>query len=153
MPDLDAAAVGSWLRERGPDVVALPVTGPVDADLAALGTLLRLGATLDDARARDAEDLTRRLLDTATMVNLRAAVTQLGTGRRLRLLDWLAGLSATRSQALLSWITAPGEHGDFIRGELQALHRAALLARIFAPERRALLLAVCQPSNMTGGVG
>ena len=150
MPDLYAVAVAGWLAARGPDVAALPSRGAVDADEPSLRATLRLGVLLDQGAAADPARLAARLVDPATAVNLRAVLTQLGAGRRVVVLDWLASGAVPQRDAVLAAAMAPGQHGDFVRAELQALHRAALLARIFAPDRIAALLAACRPADLTG---
>ncbi|TDH62371.1 hypothetical protein E2C06_12240 [Dankookia rubra] len=151
MPDLSPNAVADWLRERDPDVATLHLLGPVDADPAVLRTMLRLGELLEQALATDAERLSVRLRHPATAVNLRAALAQSGMARRLRLLDWFGERGLPERNAVLALTMGAGPDGDFIRAELQALQRRALLARIYAPERLQMLLAACQPEGMTGG--
>lgn len=150
MPDLSLDAVAGWLRERDPDIATLPLLGPIDGDPAVLQTMLQLGDLLEQALVDDAERLSARLRHPATAVNLRAALSQAGLARRMRLLAWLSEEGLPEQEALLATAMGPGEDGDFIRAELQALHRRALLARIYSPERIRILLTACQPSGMTG---
>ena len=151
MPDLSPNAVADWLRERDPDVTTRPLLGPIDADPAVLQTMLRLGELLEEALANDAERLSARLRHPATAVNLRSALAQSGMARRLRLLDWFGDAGLPERSAVLAAAMSAGPDGDFIRAELQALQRRALLARIYAPERIQMLLAACQPEGMAGG--
>ena len=78
MPDLSSNAVASWLRERDPDVAALPLLGPIDGDPAVLRRILQLGELLESALVADAEHLSSRLRHPATAVNLRAALSHAG---------------------------------------------------------------------------
>ena len=95
--------------------------------------------------------LSERLCHRVTALNLRAALTQVGPARRMRILAWLLEEGLPEQDALMAAATAAGPDGDFIRGELQALHRRALLANIFGPERIRSLLAACQPTGLAGG--
>src|SRR4051812_44751909 len=151
MPDLSPNAVADWLRERDPDVATLPMLGPIDADPAVLQMMVRLGHLLEQALVADAERLSARLRHPATATNLRAALAQSGMARRLRLLDWFGDAGLPERNAVLAVAMGAGPDGDFIRAELQALHRRAVLARVYAPERIQMLLAACQPEGMAGG--
>lgn len=151
MPDLSPTAVAEWLRERDPDVATLHLLGPIDADPAVLQTMLRLGELLEQALATDAERLSARLRHPATAVNLRAALAQAGLARRLRLLEWFGDDCLPERNAVLAAAMGVGPDGDFVRAELQALQRRALLARVYAPERIQMLLTACQAHGQTGG--
>lgn len=153
MPDLNGLAVTGWLRERDPNAAVLPIIGPIDSDPAVLQQMLELGKLLDTQLALDARRLSERLTHSATAVDLRAAITQVGPARRMRLLSWLAEAGLPDDDALLARLTGPGAAGDFIRAELQALQRRALLASIFAPERIQALLNACQPPSTAGASG
>ena len=74
---------------------------------------------------------------------MRAILIQLGTARLLRLIRWLSLEAGPDGERVLAALLA-GAHGDAepIHGTLQALHRLALLARIFDEARlRSLLVA------------
>lgn len=142
MPDLDHAAVSGWLSARDPVAAALARPGPVDADDRALAALLRLGVALDKAAERDAAALAEALCEEETSVRLRSALAQIGTARRLRLLEWLGEAGLPNGRALLAAM-GDGPGGAFQRAELAALERRAILARVFAPERVAELRAAC----------
>lgn len=149
MPDLDAMAVEAWVQERDPEAHSLPVIGPVDRDPEALQHLLRLGHLLDQRLANDADRLALLLAHTATAMDLQAALTQVGVARRMRLLAWFSDEGLPERDKLLTRLAATGSAGGFIRAELEALHRRALLARIFAPERIRMLLEASQPKDRT----
>jgi hypothetical protein len=74
--------------------------------------------------------------------DLREILMQLGVARLLRLLTWLSGESGSDGAKLLTGLF-DGAFGapDILRGTVRALHRQALLARIFDDKRLDALLA------------
>lgn len=142
MPDLDHAAVSGWLLARDPEAAALARLGPVDADERALAALLRLGVALDKAAERDATVLVDALCEPETSARLRSVLAQIGTARRLRLLEWLGEAGLPNGRALVAAM-GNGPDGAFQRAELAVLRRRAVLARVFAPGRIAELRAAC----------
>lgn len=150
MPDLEALAVADWLRAREPDAPAsMTDPAPVDRDDGALDALLSLGNALDGAAKRDGAALGRRLAEPGTVDALRAAMLQIGGARRLRLMAWMGdGPGAVCPEAVVALF-----HNDaagFLKAELLALHRRALLGRIFSAERISALVAACSAAGKGG---
>jgi hypothetical protein len=149
MPDLSADAVAVWLSETEPAIASeiASRTPSGEEDEAVFPAMLRFGQVLDEARARAPGALRERLRDPAVLVNIRTALSQLGQGRRLRLLTWLDDLpdSAGLFRDLLG--TDESAATQFLRAELRNLHRRTLLDRMFSPERIAALLAACSAAQ------
>jgi hypothetical protein len=145
MPDLSTSKITDWLRAREPTIAAdlASTPPPPEEHEAILPSILRFGSLLGDCLSRSPDQLRDHFQHGRLGTTACAALAQLGLGRRLRLLHWLGetpGLEAL-SAHLLQY--ARGDTGTFLRAELLALHRRAVLARIFGHERIAVLLAAC----------
>lgn len=145
MPDLSADAVATWLQQHEP-VIAAEIRGsPLSADEheRVLPSVLRLGRLMDHAQETAAPDLRTWITNPEIVPDARQFLAQIGPGRRLRLLHWLA--EATEMDGFADALIGgkPSEAAQFLRSEIQTLHRRALLDRMFSPERIAALLAAC----------
>ncbi len=153
MPELDTRSVLDWFRSHEPHLAVTldrpfcPAEEPEETRLA----LVRLGACLDQARARDATALAAHLRDGSSRDRLTAILAQLGAARLLRLLDWLSEAEFPEPRVLLEAVLRddPAGTGQAVRQAVSALHRRALLARIFAPERRQALQQACRIAEKT----
>ena len=149
MPDLSADVVAAWLYEKEP-VIAVDLATSVpsgEEHETVLPAVLRLGSVMDDALARAPDNLRARLKDQAVLANARTALAQIGQGRRLRLLHWLAEIPdfGDLPAALLG--ADNSQDSQFLRAEIRNLHRRALLDRMFSPERIAALLDACSAAH------
>jgi hypothetical protein len=149
MPDLSADVVAAWLDQMEP-VIAIDIRTSVpsaEEDEAVLPAVLGLGRILDDALARSPDILRERLKQESVLEKTRTALAQIGQGRRLRLLHWLADIPdfSDLPAALLG--TDTSEATQFLRAEIRCLHRRALLDRMFSPERIAALLEACSAAR------
>jgi len=149
MPDLSADAVAVWLYAKEPVIAAYLRTSIPSGEEheAVLPALLQLGKVMDDALAHDPDNLRARLKDEAVLANTRTALAQIGQGRRLRLLHWLAEIPdfTDLPNALLGTDTSGA--AQFLRAEIRNLHRRALLDRMFSSERIAALLDACSAAH------
>ena len=146
MPDLTETAVVAWLRDREPGLASVEdlAVRPVEREGGAPAALARLGASLDGAMEQDADGLAR-VLGSERAAGLRSIVSQLGSARQLRLLDWVADPRlAERGGALQALLADDADgSGQALQVALQAMQQRALLGRIFAPERLSALLRAC----------
>lgn len=158
MVDLSTGAVEDWIARHEP-AVAVVRSGEVEIDdlPRVLSALARLGAALDDARARDPAALAGLLTGPDLLPALRTVLAHLNAQRRLRLVAWLAqtaqagGDDARRVLAAV-WADADGpahpDPGRVVRESLLHLHRFARVRAIFAPARVEHLQALCE--NLEG---
>lgn len=128
-------------RAQGPPPVA-SATGEEALEEAAS----RLGAALDAALAHAPGPLSADLLRDPTLADLRAALAGLGPGRVLPVLHRLASPVLPARREVLEAVLAgdPFAPGKPPRATLQDLHRRALLARIFHPDRVQALRRACR---------
>lgn len=149
MPDLSADAVAVWLSKTEPAIATdLRSRAPSPEEHEAVfPAMLQLGQVMDDALARAPDALRERLGDPAVLINVRTALAQIGQGRRLRILTWLAGLPDFAGFASALVGEDNSQATQFLRAEIRNLHRRALLDRMFSPERIAALLAACSAAQ------
>lgn len=107
----------------------------------------RLAAVLDDAAVHDPVRLSSTLRGEPVRTELRTVLAQLEPARLLPILHRLATASLPNQREVLEALLAagPSGSGQALGATLQALHRQALLARIFHPERVQALRRACRP--------
>lgn len=148
MPNLSDTAVATWLAEREPELVAsLPPAAPLPSRLATV--IVELGQALDSAQSSDPHRLGRLLRTAPLQERMQLLLAQLDVPRRLRMLAWLGTAPMPEPHLVVESYLAgtSGPRGGSLHGELQGLHRNALLLRIFRHERVAALLAGCQTAG------
>ena len=108
----------------------------------------RLAAALDEAQVRNPALLSSVLRGDPVRDDLRAILARLDPERVLPLLHRLAAPDLPERREVLDGLLAgdPSGSGQALRATLQALHRRALLARIFHPDRVQALRRACRPS-------
>ena len=150
MPDLATMSVLEWLRVEEPDkpALAMPPVNVVEATPAVEDALVRLGNALDKALLEDTESLAATLKADPGRQELRAVMGQLGLPRSLRIMQWIMQDGIPDGDAVLAAVLEGDETGtgQFLQATLAAAVRPSLLARLYAPERLALLLNACQPA-------
>lgn len=107
----------------------------------------RLAAVLDDAEVRDPARLSSTLRGEPVRTELRTILAQLDPARLLPILHRLATTNLPNQREVLEALLAadPSSSGQALGATLQALHRQALLARIFHPHRVQALRHACRP--------
>ena len=107
----------------------------------------RLAAVLDDAVVRDPARLSSTLRGEPVRTELRTVLAQLDPARLLPILHRLATANLPDQREVLEALLAadPSGSGQVLGTTLQALHRQALLARIFHPDRVQALRHACRP--------
>ena len=107
----------------------------------------RLAAVLDDAVVRDPARLSSTLRGEPVRTELRTVLAQLDPARLLPILHRLAMTSLPNQREVLEALLAadPSGSGQALGATLQALHRQALLTRIFHPDRVHALRRACRP--------
>ena len=108
----------------------------------------RLDAALGGTQIRDPALLSSVLRGDPVRDDLRAILARLDPERVLPLLHRLAAPDLPERREVLDGLLAgdPSGSGQALRATLQALHRRALLARIFHPDRVQALRRACRPS-------
>jgi hypothetical protein len=145
MPDLSVDGVAVWLYNHEPAIaadLASSVPSGEEHELV-LPAILQLGTLMDDALARAPDALRSWLVDDRVLTNVRQTLAQIGQGRRLRLLHWLAEIPGLDDLPETLLGSDASEATRFLQAEIRNLHRRALLDRMFSPERIAALLAAC----------
>lgn len=151
MPDLNTAAVRTWLAEAEP--AAWPPNRnafePLELDDGVAAAIEQLGRALDDARSADPRGFGRRLAAEPTGSLLASVLARFGPGRMLHVLNWLADPATHDRAVLLEALFAAGEagEGEFLRSRLRELNQRTLIARIFDQDRVRLLLAACRTAD------
>jgi hypothetical protein len=145
MPDLSADSVAIWLFAREPAIAADLSTSTASSEEheIVLPSVLRLGAVLDNTFHRSPDHLNAWLRRASVQADVCVALAQIERGRRLRLLHWLAEIPGSENLTATLLESANSDAASFLRAEIRALHRRALLNSIFGPERIAALLAAC----------
>lgn len=107
----------------------------------------RLAAVLDDAVVRDPARLSSTLRGEPVRTELRTILAQLDPAWLLPILHRLATTNLPNQDEVLEALLAadPCGSGQDLRATLRALHRQALLARIFDPNRVQALRRACRP--------
>ena len=146
MPTLEAASVLDWLTACEPAAVRASITAiqPIEEDDDNRDGLAALGQALD--RFGGAErTLSSCLASGEPGQDLHAVLIQLGAARLLRLIRWLSDEAGPDGVRVLTALLA-GSYGtaDPLHATLQALHRQALLARIFDEGRLRILLVAAK---------
>ncbi|MDN3563087.1 hypothetical protein ACFQY5_39890 [Paeniroseomonas aquatica] len=144
MPSLSLPDVTAWVRAVEPseaDRLCRPAA--VDADPESLALLQEFGLALDTAAG---EHLDTAFEAVPSLALLRKALEQIGPARRVRLIDWIA-VSLPRGEALIAALLGDEQDSGFLRAEMVALHRRAVLARIFGADRVKQLLEACRSAN------
>ncbi len=153
MPNLNAEAVAEWLTKRDPNNAATLLAPAASMPEGAEPLLVQLGQALDAAQARDPQRLSRLLRDAPVRERLGVLLTHIDKPRCLRLLDWLGSPPMPEHNLVAAaYLTDdPSGEGAVLCRNIQALHRNALLGRIFDRERIASLLAACQLAGQAEG--
>lgn len=153
MPNLNAEAVAEWLTKRDPNNAATLLSPAASMPEGAEPLLVQLGQALDAAQARDPQRLSRLLQDAPVRERLGVLLTHIDKPRCLRLLDWLGSPPMPEHNLVAAaYLTDdPSGEGAVLRRNIQALHRNALLGRIFDRERIASLLTACQVAGQAEG--
>ncbi len=146
MPNLNAEAVAEWLTKRDPNNAATLLAPVASMPEGTEPLLVQLGQALDAAQARDPQRLSRLLRNAPVRERLGVLLTHIDKPRCLRLLDWLGSPPMPEHNLVAAaYLTDDAsEEGAVLRRNVQALHRNALLRRIFDRERIASLLTACQ---------
>jgi hypothetical protein len=150
VPDLARTSVLEWLHVEEPDKPELatdPVT-VVEAAPVVENALVRLGNALDRSLLEGTESLAATLKADPGRQELRTVIGQLGLPRSLRVMHWIMQAGIPDGDAVLAAVLEGDETGtgQFLQATLAAAVRPSLLARLYAPERLALLLNACQPA-------
>ncbi len=153
MPNLSAEVAADWLTKRDPSNAAALLAPAASMPEGAEPLLVQLGQALDAAQARDPQRLSRLLRDAPVRERLGVLLTHIDRPRCLRLLDWLGSPPMPEHNLVAAaYLTDdPSEEGAVLRRNVQALHRNALLSRIFDRDRIASLLAACQVAGQAEG--
>lgn len=147
MPSLSLPDVTAWVRAVEPtEAERLCRPAAVDADPESLTLLQEFGLALDAVASEQGERLDTALGTAPTLGLLRKALEQIGPGRRVRLIDWI-NVALPRGEALVAALLSGEQDGSFLRAEMIALHRRAVLARIFGADRVDQLLEACRSVN------
>jgi hypothetical protein len=150
VPDLARTSVLEWLCVEEPDKPALAMNPLTVVEAAAVveDALVRLGNALDRSLLEDPAILAATLKADPGCQELRAVMGQLGLPRNLRILHWILQDGIPDGNAVLAAVLERDEagNGQFLQATLTAAVRPSLLARLYAPERLALLLSACQPA-------
>jgi hypothetical protein len=150
MPALDKKSSVAWLQLHEPALGFLGrAVGTVERTPAVERVLDALGEALDAALSENPSALSGHLRDPSVARRLAVLLDELGLARRYRLLAWLAEPTLPDHHAVLSAILRTAEHGPRLRNAMSAANRAALLSRIFSPERIAALLTACKTKRET----
>lgn len=148
MPNLERHAVTEWLTELRPTAAANewpPPVRAIETEADNPERLQALGALLDQFAQRDLEDLSTALWDAPLRDDLSAVLAQLGAARLMRLLHWLAEIEMPDCHAVIAALVGGDDATSHtLRAAIAAVTRRALLHRIFAPDRIAVLRIACQ---------
>jgi hypothetical protein len=147
MPNLERQAVTGWFAELRSDVHATwpPAIRPIEATEQAHDLLVALGAALDELCPADLRRLRNALRDDRLMTEMRTAMAQLGAARTLRLLHWLAEVDLPDCHDVIAALTQGQDAGArALRATIEAVTRAAMVRRMFAPDRIAALELACE---------
>ena len=149
MPALETASVLDWLAACEPASAHALITPirPIEENDDSRDGLAALGEALDcfDVAQRTLSDC---LASGEHGQDLHAILIQLGAARLLRLIRWLSDEAGPDGERVLKALL-DGTYGtpDPIRATLQALHRQALLARIFDEARLRILLVAAKDAQ------
>lgn len=119
---------------------------PAKDDAALHDAADRIEAMLAEAQFRDAMQMSTALRSDPARAELRAILAQLEQTRLLPILHRLAMTGVPHKREVLEGLLAANASGSgqTLRSTLQALHRRALLVRIFHPDRVQALRRICQ---------
>lgn len=149
MPALETASVLDWLTACEPASARAPITSirPIEEDDDSHDGLAALGAALDRFDGAQGT-LSDCLASREPGQDLHAVLIQLGAARFLRLMRWLSDEAGPDGERVLKALL-DGTYGaaDPVRAILQALHRQALLARIFDEARLRILLVAAKDAQ------
>jgi hypothetical protein len=148
MPNLKQHAVSEWLTELRPIAASNewpPPVRAIETEKDNPERLRALGSLLDQLAQRDVKDLSAVLRGAPLGHDLRSVLAQLGAARLMRLLHWLAEIEIADCHAVIATLVAGDDTtGQAMRAAIGAVTRGALLRRIFAPDRIAVLRIACQ---------
>ncbi len=146
MPKLEQQVVTGWLAEVRPEDFPTwpPAIRPIEAMGLAPEQLIALGTALDGLVPTDLGRLRDALRDDPLLSELRSAMAQLGAARALRLLHWLAEVDLPDCNDVIATLTRGQDAAArALRATIEAVTRAAMVRRMFAPERIAALERAC----------
>lgn len=144
MPDLSTRAVGAWLVEQELDAWSeLPdATRRAEIDPSVEAAVVALGIALDETDQNDPKRLTELTRTDPPRTIFQSVLSQLGSARLLRLLDWLTEPGKPHRQALLAALLWP-ESGDAswaIQRAVRYVVRRSLFGRMNADARLSSLV-------------
>jgi hypothetical protein len=146
MPNFEQRAVTDWLGELRPDDQASwpPAIRPIEMVGQSPERLVALGQALDQLAPTDLPSLRAALSDDCLVAELRSVMAQLGAARTLRLLHWLAEMDVPNCAEIIASLTQGQDAGArALRAMIEAVTRAAMVRRMFAPDRVAALEHAC----------
>lgn len=146
MPNLEQQAVTGWLADLRPDdsTVWPPVVRPIETAERNPEHLIELGTALDRLTPADLQRLRDALREDLLLTEMRTAMAQLGAARTLRLLHWLAEVELPDCHNVIASLTRGQDAGaKALRATIEAVTRAAMVRRMFAPDRITALELAC----------
>ncbi len=146
MPNLEQQAVQSWLEALRPydQFVWPPAIRPIESTRQSPEQLVALGNVLDELIPADLKRLRDAFRDERLLTEFRSAMAQFGAARTLRLLHWLAEVDLPDCKDVIAKLTQGQEPGArALRATIEAVTRAAMVRRMFAPDRIAALELAC----------
>ena len=147
MPNLEQQAVTGWLAGLRPNDATMwpPAVRPIETTGQASGQLIALGAALDELTPIDRRRLRDALREGLLLTEMRTALAQLGAARTLRLLHWMAEAELPDCHDVIAGLTQGQDAGArALRATIEAVTRAAMVRRMFAPDRIAALELACR---------
>ena len=146
MPNLEQQAVTGWLADLRPNdgTTWPPAVRPIETAGQASDQLIALGAALDGLAPIDLRRLRDALREDPLLTEMRTAMAQLGAARTLRLLHWLAEVELPDCHGAIASLTYGQDAGaTALRATIEAVTRAAMVRRMFAPDRITALELAC----------
>ena len=152
MPDLAMDAVQEWLRLDEPDkphLLDLAIR-PVEMHAASDQAIRKLGHALDDALDKDPAQVALALGSSPATDAIRAILGQLGVPRVLRIMGWLQSGGVPDAETVVAALLGAGPTGTglYLEALIAGACHPPLLARLYAPERLAMLQAVVAADDL-----
>jgi hypothetical protein len=148
MLNLEEPAVTAWLAAIHPARQTAdwpPAVRPIETQTGAPQLLAEIGHVLGGLNDTAVDALTTDLRTGEGATDLRDILAQTGAARLLRILHWLAELSIADTHLVVAALTeGDGPEARALRAAINAVTRRALIARIFAPDRIAVLQTITE---------